>query len=369
MIAADGAHSRVREVLGIRMAGRGVLSNSVTIYFRGSIGPLLRGRNLSVIYVYNSELTGFFRIEKPFDSGFLAVNSTGPPDRPNTDVWSELTEERCRHWIRASLGVDDVPVTIENVMKWQAEAGTAETFRKDRIFLAGDAAHVMPPTGGFGGNTGVQDASNLAWKLAMVLHGMAGPELLATYNVERHPVGAFTVEQAYSRYVTRWAPHLTKYGIEPIANDLEIDLGYCYRSDAVISDDDSDGRLIQPTREANGQLGSRAPHIIVRRDLLETSTLDLLGRCFTLLAGREGSGWSQCAAQAAETLGIELDAHTVETDAFPEAYGITPSGAVVVRPDGVVAWRAKTGRDASAGLIACVLSALLCRASARPTAV
>src|SRR5215469_8486973 len=111
MIACDGTHSRVRDALGVRMAGRGILSHSVTIYFRGPVGPLLRGRNLSVIYVYNSELTGFFRIEKPFDSGFLAVNSIGPPDQPNTDVWTGLSEERCQCWLRASLGAE-VPLTI-----------------------------------------------------------------------------------------------------------------------------------------------------------------------------------------------------------------------------------------------------------------
>src|SRR5262249_27071974 len=86
MIAADGSHSRVREALGIRMLGRGAFSNSVTIYFRANARPLLRGRNLSVIYVLNDVLRGFFRFEKPFESGFLAVNAVGDPAHPITDV-------------------------------------------------------------------------------------------------------------------------------------------------------------------------------------------------------------------------------------------------------------------------------------------
>src|SRR5579871_2350000 len=131
------------------------------------------------------------------------------------------------------MGVDDVPITIENVMKWEATADWAESFRDGRIFLAGDAAHIMPPTGGFGGNTGVQDAHNLAWKLALVLKGLAPAELLSTYDAERRPVGEFTVEQAYSRYVTRWAPYLAPRGIEPIVSDLDVDLGYRYRSRAI----------------------------------------------------------------------------------------------------------------------------------------
>jgi 2-polyprenyl-6-methoxyphenol hydroxylase-like FAD-dependent oxidoreductase len=360
MIAADGSHSRVRDSLKIPMRGRGVLSRSVTIYFRGNVGPMLRGRNLSVIYVYNSELTGFFRIEKPFDSGFLAVNSIGPPDRPNTDVWSSLSDENCRKWLRASLGAD-VPLAIDNVMKWEATADTAEWFQHGRIFLAGDAAHSMPPTGGFGGNTGVEDARNLAWKLALVLKGLAPPALLETYEAERRPVGAFTVEQAYSRYVTRWAPYLGTHDIPPIAHDLDIDLGYRYRSRAVIADGRDDGRLLEPTNQTRGRPGTRAPHMWIDRKGASMSTLDLCGSGFTLLAGPRGAAWCAIARTAASQAGVGLEAHIVEAERFPEAYGITPSGAVLVRPDGVIGWRMAGDDDASAATISGTIAALLCR--------
>jgi len=361
LVACDGAHSQIRQALGIRMLGHGVLSNSITIYFRGDVGPLLRGRNLSVIYVYNSELTGFFRIEKPFDTGFLAVNSVGPPERPVTDVWTGLSDERCQELMRASLGVDGIPITIENVMKWQAEADAAERFDEGRVFLAGDSAHVMPPTGGFGGNTGIQDAHNLAWKLAMVLLGKAGAGLLATYDAERRPIGAFTVEQAYSRYVTRWAPYLGTEGMQPITNDLDIDLGYRYRSAAVIPDGEDDGRLLEPTRETKGRPGTRAPHLPVKGNGDSISTLDLFRGNFTLLAGPEGDGWCGAAREAGPAAAIELDIHSISEPGFPEAYGIAPSGAVLVRPDGFVAWRAKTGEGASAAAIGRVLRMALCR--------
>jgi 2-polyprenyl-6-methoxyphenol hydroxylase-like FAD-dependent oxidoreductase len=354
LIAADGSHSRVRDASGIRMLGHGVLSNSITIYFHGNVERLLRGRNLSVIYVYNPELTGFFRIEKPFDYGFLAVNSVGPPGRPVTDVWADLTDARCRELVRAALGVNNVPITIENVMKWQATADSAERYRDGRIFLAGDAAHSMPPTGGFGGNTGVQDAHNLAWKLALVLKGTAGAELLSTYDAERRPVGAFTVEQAYSRYVTRWATYLGTDGIAPMANDLDIDLGYRYRSAAVIADGDDDGRLLESTRETRGRPGTRAPHLFLSD---QKSTLDLFGRNFALLAGAEGATWCEGARQAS----AHLDAHRIAEPGFAEAYGITPSGAVLVRPDGVVGWRAKAADATPGATVAGVLQALLCR--------
>ena len=359
MIAADGAHSRVRDALRIRMAGRGVLSHSVTIYFRGPVGPLLRGRNLSVIYIYNSALTGFFRIEKPFDSGFLAVNSVGPPDRPNTDVWAGLSEERCQEWLHAALGAD-VALRIENVMKWQASADTAERFQEGRIFLAGDAAHSMPPNGGFGGNTGIQDAHNLAWKLALVFKGLAPVELLTTYEAERRPVGAFTVAQAYSRYVTRWAPYLGVQDIEPMVSDLDVDLGYRYRSRAIASEGGDDGRVVGITRESKGRPGTRAPHMFLASRGDSISTLDLFGRGFTLLAGTKGAAWCHSAAEAASRTGVPMEAQILQEGEFPNSYGITPSGAVLVRPDGFVAWRAADDSMASPDTISRTLSRLLC---------
>ena len=316
MVAADGAHSSVREKLGIAMRGRGAFSNSVTIYFRANIAPLLRGRNLSVIYVNNAVLRGFFRFEKPFDSGFLAINALGDPNNPITNVSTDLSGERCKEFIRVALGADDIPITVENVMPWKAEADVAEAFQRGRIFLAGDSAHVMPPNGGFGGNTGVQDAHNLAWKLAHVLKGKAGPELLATYEWERRPVAQFTVEQAYSRYVTRTAPYLGTDTIQPVENDLNVELGYCYGGD----------KLHENPRESKGRPGTRAPHYWLEHNGERISTLDLFGRNFVLLTGPDGPART----------GVDADVHRIGDSGFLNAYGMTPSGAVLVRPDGFV---------------------------------
>jgi 2-polyprenyl-6-methoxyphenol hydroxylase-like FAD-dependent oxidoreductase len=332
MVAADGAHSRVRDQLGIGMQGRGAFSNSVTIYFRGDIAPLLRGRNLSVIYVSNPTLRGFFRFEKPFDSGFLAVNALGDPKNPITDVSTGLTEARCLEWIHVALGDKDIPITVENVMPWKAEADVADRYREGRIFLAGDSAHVMPPNGGFGGNTGVQDAHNLAWKLAFVLKGQAHETLLDTYETERRPAAGFTVEQAYSRYVTRTAPYLGTEGIQAVANDLDVELGYCYGDP---------NRVHESPRETRGRPGTRAPHVWID-EAQGLSTLDRYGLHFVLLTGPDGRAWRDLHA------GIPLDVHTVDAT---EAHGITPTGALLVRPDGFVAWRAASAvPDATAAL-------------------
>jgi 2-polyprenyl-6-methoxyphenol hydroxylase-like FAD-dependent oxidoreductase len=368
LVAADGARSALRDRLGIRMLGHGTFSNSITIYFRGDVGPLLRGRNLSVVYITNPTLRGFFRLEKPFDRGFLVVNAVGDPERPITDVSGGLTDEKCVEYIRRAIGTDQVPITIDNVMHWNARADVAERFRAGRIFLVGDAAHVMPPNGGFGGNTGVQDAHNLAWKLALVLKGQAGPELLSTYEAERRPAAALTVEQAYSRYVTRSAPYLGTEGMQAVENDLNVELGYCYYSEAIIPDDE-DRRAHQNPRESKGRPGTRAPHLWLRRGSEQVSTIDLFGGNFTILAGPEGSAWCAAAREAAGRVRINVDAHQIGAQgafgdpehAFPAAYGITPGGAVLVRPDGFVAWRAKTADDAAARTLSGVLMSILCR--------
>jgi len=337
MVAADGSHSAIRESLGIGMLGRGVFSNSVTIYFRAPVAPLIRGRNLSVIMVVNPTLRGFFRIEKPYESGFLAVHTIGDPAHPETNVSSGLTEERCLEYVHAGLGTDEVPVSIENVMHWQSTADVAERLCQGRVFLAGDAAHVMPPYGGFGGNTGIHDAHNIAWKLASVLKGVAGPELLATYDPERRPASAFTVEQAYSRYVTRAASYLGTAGMQPLEDDLNIELGYCY----------GPGPAHENPRESKGRPGTRAPHVWIERDGEKISTLDLFGRGFVLLAGSGGTGWRDKGRAGREVFVVGEDGIADPENAFPGAYGITPSGAVLVRPDGFVAWRGESPQEFS----------------------
>lgn len=188
--------------------------------------------------------------------------------------------------------------------------------------------------------------------------------MLNTYDAERRPVGEFTVEQAYSRYVTRWAKHLGTQGIQPLANDLDIDLGYRYRSAAVIPDGPDDRRMIEPVRETRGRPGTRAPHICLHHENRAVSTLDWFGHSFVLLAGPEGSAWSAHGHKGALLAGVELDVHQVKDPAFPAGYGIGPSGAVVVRPDGFVGWRAQTDAGASTTMITGVLTSLIAAESA-----
>jgi 2-polyprenyl-6-methoxyphenol hydroxylase-like FAD-dependent oxidoreductase len=204
VVAADGSRSPLRRRLGIGMRGYGELSRSITIYFRADCAELLRDRNDGVIYVHNPRLRGFFRLDRTGGNGFLAINTVGADVTTDAavDVQSGLTEERALEFLRTAIGAD-LPMEIVDIAHWRAEASWAERLRAGRVFLAGDAAHVVSPNGGFGGNTGVQDALNLAWKLAAVVKGDAGPALLDSYEAERLPLSRLTVQQAYTRYATR----------------------------------------------------------------------------------------------------------------------------------------------------------------------
>jgi 2-polyprenyl-6-methoxyphenol hydroxylase-like FAD-dependent oxidoreductase len=371
VVACDGNRSPIRERLGIRMKGHGQLSHSVTIYFRADCSKALRNRNLGVIYVTNSDLRGFFRLEKTGLGGFLVVFTVGDIRLPGArNVADIIDEELAVRFVRQAVGDPDLEVNVLDIAKWKAVADCAERFQEGRILLAGDAAHTMPPTGGYGGNTGVQDAQNLAWKLAFALQGHAGPKLVDTYNAERWPVGRMVVEQAYNRYVTRSDPDLGMEGVEAPIPDIHIELGNRYRSAAVIPDDpEDDGQPHIDPRISKGRPGTRGPHVVLDRGGKDLSILDLYGSRFVFVAGAGGSDWVEAAKAAAKSLDLPLDAYRLGRSgnpadprgAFPEAYGVTESGAALVRPDGYVAWRARDAAGANPAAMRSVLTRVLCR--------
>lgn len=373
LVAADGAHSDIRQQLDVDMLGRGSFADCVTIYFKADVRSLLGERNLSVVYVNHPELLGFFRFSITGDAGFLAVFAT--VDRDGTldrRVGKDVDVARCVELVRTALGGEpDLPVEVENIQRWSAEAGWAARFRNRRVFLAGDAAHVMPPTGGFGGNTGVADAHNLAWKLAMVLRGTAGPDLLDSYDTERRPVCELTVEQAYTRYVLRVDPSLPRDGLAAPLDDASFELGAVHRSRAVLNGEASDDAApVDDPRQPTGRPGVRAPHVRLDRD--EPGSIhDVLGREFVLLAGSSGTAWCEAAREVAASGAIPLTPYRVAADGdlvagdgrFEEAFGIAPDGAVVVRPDGIVAWRAAIAAADLRAVVRDVMARLLFRAA------
>jgi hypothetical protein len=314
---------------------------------------------------------GFMRMNKDCQSGFIGINRVGDPltDPDAANVAKDVSEKRLIEFVRAAAGVPDLSVRIDGVARWRATSDVARQFAQGRIFLAGDAAHLMPPNGGFGGNTGIHDAHNLAWKLAYVLKGLAGPRLLETYDMERRPIAKFTVEQAYTRYVTRTAPYLGATDFQPLADDFDIELGHIYHSSAIVADDGDAAAHADPHRTC-GRPGSRAPHVWLERTGRQVSTLDLFGDAFVLLAARGGDTWCRAASAVARRFpDLAIAAHVVggadvhdPEAAFAQAYGLSQDGAVLIRPDGFVAWRAKTMIGDPEKALGSVLDAVLMRA-------
>ena len=350
LIAADGAHSFVRSQLGIRMAGRGSFADCATIYFKADLRSLIGNRNLSVVYVNQPQLLAFFRFSITADAGFLAVFATFDKDgKRNSHDGQDRSPARCAALVRSALGVpDEFPVAIDDVQQWSATAATATAFCKGRVFLAGDAAHLMPPTGGFGGNTGIADAHNLAWKLGMVIKGTAGPQLLDSYEPERRPHCELIVEQAYARYVKRVDQSLPATNLAPIFDDAAIELGSVYSSDAILDDgrERNGAALLEDPRSPSGRPGTRVPHIWLQRNGVSVSTLDLPDSGFALVAGSRGRRWAEAASDLA-ALGVPLRGFGIAPDGdlenpdgrLEKTLGIGPQGALLLRPDGVVGWR------------------------------
>ncbi|MDH6451608.1 hypothetical protein M2155_004016 [Streptomyces sp. SAI-119] len=211
----------------------------------------------------------------------------------------------------------------------------------------------MSPTGAFGSNTGIQDAHNLAWKLAAVLGGWAGEPLLDSYDAERRPVAEATSARAAVRSAEHSHPGYAPppgTGGGPQRGILNVALGYRYPQGAVVGAD-PETPVVPDRLDLSGAPGSRAPHLTVRHQGDQISTLDLYERSFVLLSGVGAeSGWHEAAVRLAEQTSVPLVSYrlgggsgaelTTEGDTdWAAAHGTTPEGAVLVRPDGFVAWR------------------------------
>ncbi|MFF4632927.1 FAD-dependent oxidoreductase [Streptomyces griseorubiginosus] len=352
LVAADGPRSPAREQLGIGQSGPGELFSNVSITFRSrALADVVGERRFIVCYLTDPDADGALL---PVDNRQNWVfHAPWHPERGET--LEEFTDERCIDHIRRAVGVPDLDVEITGRAPWHAAQRVATSYRAGRVLLAGDSAHEMSPTGAFGSNTGIQDAHNLAWKLAAVLGGWAGEGLLDSYDAERRPVAEATSARAAVRSAEHshpgYAPPPGAGGGGPQRGILNVALGYRYPVGAVVGTDPA--TPVVPDRlDLSGAPGSRAPHLAVRLRGEPISTLDLYERSFVLLsgAGDEG-GWHAAAVRVAADTPVPLDAYRIGegpgAELTPEggadwaqAHGTTSGGAVLVRPDGFVAWRA-----------------------------
>jgi 2-polyprenyl-6-methoxyphenol hydroxylase-like FAD-dependent oxidoreductase len=370
LIAADGARSRVRETLGIAMRGHAGIYRSLNVLLRADLTPWVSDRPAALYFIEQPGLKAtFLTINGVNRWGFLVNNL------PVDGSLGDYTPERCAAIVRQAAGVPDLHVDILGVVPWVAAAQVAERYRDGRIFLAGDAAHHMPPTGGFGLNTGVQDVHNLAWKLAAVLGGWAGPGLLTSYEDERLPYGRAITEQslANARSLGRGEPAepapASNLARPEFLNELGMIFGASYQSAAVVPDGTPPPEIRNPVTDyvPSARPGGRAPHAWLERDGTRLSTLDLFGHGFVLLAGTDGAPWCEEARVVAQELAVPLTAVTIGAGGllgdpdkqWAELYGATSHGAVLVRPDGHVGWRCPAPPAASGGELGRALRRLL----------
>jgi 2-polyprenyl-6-methoxyphenol hydroxylase-like FAD-dependent oxidoreductase len=350
LIAAEGAQSRVRRALAVKMIGEENVYDSVNILFHADLTQWVAHRPAALYFVEQEDLRATFLTINGRDRwGFLIHG-------PKQYGWQpqDFTPEFCSELIRKAVGVEDLDVSVLGVNPWQASAIVSDRYRVGDVFLAGDAAHEMPPTGGFGLNTGVQDVHNLAWKIAAVLFGKADDKLLDSYHAERQPFGQIITQNSLANALSmgRTARQSNVLPRREFLNEQGLIFGACYQSTAVVPDDTPPGAVDDPVTEyvPSARPGSRAPHVHLKRGDEQISTIDLFGPHFVLLAGRDGDTWRR-AAQGLGTSWPPLVAFTVGKDGdlsdpdgdWHDAYGVDPDGAVLVRPDGHVAWRSRSG--------------------------
>jgi len=370
VIAADGAQSPIRRKLGVAMLGKENVYESVNILLNADLRPWTAHRPAALYFIEQAQMKGTFLTINAADRWGFLVNSLSDYGYAPGD----FTPERCIDFVRMAAGVPDLDVKILGIAPWTASAHVAEQYGHGRIFLVGDAAHEMPPTGGFGLNTGVQDVHNLAWKLAAVLHGAAGPALLDTYHDERQPTGRIVTEQSLVNSISmgRMGRHDPGAAIArpEYLNEQGMIFGAAYQSAAVVPDGSAPIVVANPVSDyaPSARPGGRAPHAWLAHRGSRVSTIDVVGNGFVLLTGAGGKAWSDTAQRVASDLRLDLKALTVGDDGLDDAdahwastFGLDHSGAVLVRPDGYVGWRAHALAGDPEASLRSALTQILCR--------
>lgn len=334
LVGCDGAVSTVRTGAGIVMEGPTGLGHFLSVRFEAPLGDVVADRASAVYFLTEPGRGGFMAVDN--DRRWIYQYPFDPLEEPDEAL---IDHRHLAELVGTAAGIPHLEVTVQDTMTWRMDAQLANAYRSSRVLLAGDAAHVIPPTGGHGMNTGIGDTDNLAWKLAAVTAGRATTSLLDSYQAERRPIARQVIDLSSDNARAR-----AGYRI-----DDELLLTATYRSTAVITSPDSPDRPpLDPSGYHPGSgPGDRAPHVRLVGAPGISSTLDLIGPDFALITQTDDPAWQQQAATAAAA-GIPITVRALNTGPQREAAttnwntlcGIPATGAVLVRPDGHIAWTA-----------------------------
>lgn len=389
LIGADGGNSKVAQDVGLPMHGKMGVGGSINIIIKADLSKYVAHRPSVLYWVLQPGSNvggigmGLVRMVRPWNEWLLIWGYDITQPAP------QVTEDICMQLARQLVGDNEIPIKVTSWSTWTVNHMHALEYSKGRVFCMGDACHRHPPSNGLGSNTSIQDAYNLAWKLALVLQGKAAPSLLGTYDAERAPIGKQVVDRA-NKSIEEFGPIFQALGLldstdpEVMKANMEsrkqdtpvaagrrkalreaiafkvyefdahgVDMNQRYDSDAI----DTGGEARPPFKEDPELVyqhttfpGARLPHVWIEKDRRRLSSLDVVGHGqFTLLTGIGGDGWRR-AAEALAAGGFPIGAVSIGPgrdyeDPFGDwarASEIDDDGAILVRPDQVVAWRAKS---------------------------
>jgi 2,4-dichlorophenol 6-monooxygenase len=390
LVGADGGNSKVAEHAGLTFEGKMGVGGSMNILFEADLSQHVAHRPSVLYWVLQPGADvggigmGLVRMVRPWHEWLIVwgydINQPAP----------DVTDEFAVKVVRDLVGDQELQPKIKSVSTWTVNNMYATKMSNGRVFCMGDATHRHPPSNGLGSNTSIQDAFNLAWKLAAVLRGQAGPGLLDSYNAERAPIAKQIVTRA-NKSIEEFGPIFKALGlldsVDPVKMQENMDarcddtaeaelqraaireaiaykvyefdahgveMNHRYKSNAVVPDGQP-----EPAFEKDPELhyqpttwpGARLPHAwLFGKQGQKVSTLDLTGRgAFTILTGIGGDDWVEAAKTVGKELGLSITVHKIGprqewqdlVGDWANAREIRDAGALLVRPDHHVAWRSE----------------------------
>jgi putative polyketide hydroxylase len=348
LIACDGAGSRMRKIAGVAMLGIPSIGTMANDYLRVDLSDFAVARGAAGMLL------------APMDAGDLWLTLLNTDGRDRWLVFRKIdsakderasvpTDDEVIADAKRRLGVDR-KVEVINRSSWRSAREVAERYREGRVFLAGDSAHRFLPTGGQGMNTGVADAHNLAWKLAFALTGAIDPSVLDTYDIERRPVGNNTadfqvrtgkrlnavqerIDLADDDSFAFWTHELEKH-----VKSVGLTLGQWYPEGVLVADETTPPTFDPERYTPVDRPGHRFPHVWIDAAKTESS-IDWFDRTFVLVTGPLADDWRAAGATVAAEMVAPLAIKTIAAPDREHGIMIGKHGAVLVRPDGYVAWR------------------------------